>query len=854
MPRHHFGPGRAPGQPLALNLEHLEERTLLSASTSLLVTFNSGVNVTVGEQVVAGTTVTQAVGSTPGLYVVSVASGVNANTALTALQADPAVASAEVNSTLSVSSIPTVSSSQYGLTTISASSAWTTTTGSYSTVVAVADTGIDYDDSDLYENIWLNNAEIPRIPFTTAFDQAHNLPLGSSRYSILTDVLHDGSITFADLNNPVNQGPGKITDLNGDGRIDAADILEPMVTTTAAQAGQHATLYDTGAGGWAYTGNTQDGDLAHPNDFIGWNFVNNTNNPLDDNDHGTNVAGIIGAQGTAGSVDGVDPTISLMDLKFIASDGTGSLSDYIEALDYAIQHGARIVNNSWSGAPDSTDLYNAIVSAQQNGMIFVAAAGNYSVDTDTTPYYPGSFTLPNVVTVAALTSTGTLASFSDYGAKTVDVGAPGVNIESTLPNGQYGEMSGTSQATPFATGVLALVWSEYPTMSYQQVISDVEASVTPIAALKGKSVTGGEVNAAAALKLAAPQVVPPVALNAVNLGGSTSITTIQVTFDQVMDPPSFALVNAMLTTPAGLVLNPTSITAVVGSGNKVFNFVFATQVANGTYALGLSTTIRNAQGTRLVNGYAQNFVVSHPMTYTSTTALSIPADSTVTSSLVVPDTFTITNATVTLNITGNYDGALFIYLQSPTGTKVYLVNDVGGSGKNFTNTVLADTAAKSITTGSAPFTGTFQPESALAALNGLQAKGTWKLVIQDTIPSTSGQLVNWTLTFNTSGSTISTQSDSQTLGIASYVPVGSGTQVAAAILTAGGGSATSSSPQGASSQRAPARVSALDQLFASAPTLAGNTVYDLALLAGGSDDKPSTASEALDELVFNIDE
>ena len=281
-----------------------------------------------------------------------------------AVQQDPAVANAEINTSLTVASIPPISSSQYGLLNngqnggtkgddVGVSGAWPITTGSYTTVVAVMDTGIDYDQPDLYDNIWLNNAEIPRIPFTTAFDQAHNLPLGSSRYSILTDVLHDGSITFADLNNPVNQGPGKITDLNGDGRIDAGDILQPMVTTTAAQAGQHAALYDTGAGGWAYTGNTQDGDTAHPNDFIGWNFVNNTNNPLDDNDHGTNVAGIIGAQGTAGGVDGVAPTISLMDLKFIAADGSGSLSDYIEALDYAIQHGARISNNSWSGAGDS---------------------------------------------------------------------------------------------------------------------------------------------------------------------------------------------------------------------------------------------------------------------------------------------------------------------------------------------------------------------------------------------------------------------------------------------------------------------------------------------------------------------
>ena len=367
--------------------------------------------------------------------------------------------------------------------------------------------------------------------------------------------------------------------------------------------------------------------------------------------------------------------------------------------------------------------------------------------------------------------------------KTVDVGAPGVGILSTLPNGQYGEMSGTSQATPFVSGVLALVWSEYPTLTYQQVINDVYESVTAVPALKGKTVTGGEVNAAAALQLAAPAVAPPVALNAVSLSGTNSISTIQVTFDQVMDPPSFSLVNATLTTPAGLILNPTSITAVVGSGNKVFNFVFATQVANGTYALALNSNIRNAKGTKLVGGYQQNLVVSHPETYTSTTPLSIPADSTVVSSLAVTSSFIITNATVTLNLTGNYDGALFIYLQSPTGVKVYLANDVGGTGKNFTNTVFADTASTPITSGTAPFTGTFQPETPLAGLNGLQALGTWKLVIEDTIPSTSAQLLSWTLTFNTSGGVISTQSSSSAaLSIASVGQVDNISSVAASIL------------------------------------------------------------------------
>ena len=176
---------------------------------------------------------------------------------------------------------------------ISAEEAWDLTRGSATTVVGDIDTGIDYNHPDLYGNVWINQAEIP-----------------ADRRAHLADLDGDGIISFYDLNDPRNQGVGKITDINGDGLIDGADILAPW----------HAD----GTGGWA-DGVSQPGDTQFVDDLIGWNFVNNTNNPYDDNDHGTHTAGTIAAMGNNNrGVAGVNWKASVMALKSFGSDGTAS--------------------------------------------------------------------------------------------------------------------------------------------------------------------------------------------------------------------------------------------------------------------------------------------------------------------------------------------------------------------------------------------------------------------------------------------------------------------------------------------------------------------------------------------------
>ena len=577
------------GRSRPLLLERLEDRTLPSvapnvidlsglqvntgsyASSDILVQFRN--TATTPQSSLPGTTIGQQLGLVPCLYEVDLTNGITVAQALAAYQANASVLTAEPDYSVDTQSIPSNAniSQQWALNNtgqtggtpgadIHALQAWTVTTGSPKVVVAVMDTGIDYDNPDLYDNIWINQAEIPNIPF------APGSGLTGSRLSNLKDVDGDGLITFADLNNLNDQGLGKITDVNQDGVIDGGDIIAPMVTVTI-----NGKLYDTGMGGWSYTGNTQDGDTAHPNDFIGWNFVNNTNNPFDDNDHGTHVAGIIGGTGNDGGTLGVAPQVSLMAVKFLNDSGGGSLADFISALNYSIQHGAKISNNSWSGANNSTLLLDAIEDARNAGQIFVAAAGNSGTNTDVNPVYPSSYNLDNIVSVAASDSDDQFASFSNYGAKTVSLaGRRALSILSTLPGGTCGSWDGTSMAAPMVSGALTLVWAEHPSWSYQQVIAQVENTVDVVPAFEGQD-RDGRPSSTPPGRLAIsrssnrrprrqPIIVPgPHGVGSVWSGPSKfSANAVQVTFNKAINAATFTSRHAVTLTGTERPGNPSS--------------------------------------------------------------------------------------------------------------------------------------------------------------------------------------------------------------------------------------------------------------------------------------------------------
>lgn len=361
---------------------------------------NSIINAALGT---TGSPVKQEFTLVQGLARIAVPADMNVANTITTLKNSSSVLYAEPDYIYHTTAIPNDPqfSILWGMTKINAPAAWDINTGSSSIIVAVTDTGVDYNHPDLKNNIW--------------------------------------------------------TDANG---------------------------------------------------HHGYDFVNNDSDPCDDAGHGTHVAGTIGAVGNNGiGVVGVNWHTQIMALKFLDANGSGSTSNAIAAIQYAIANGAKVINASWGGYGFSQTLYDSIAAARDAGIIFVASAGNDNIDNDSMPDYPASFDLANIISVLATTSSDARASFSNYGLTTVDLGAPGESILSTYPGSQYAYFSGTSMAAPHVTGACALLLSANPALTYSQVKQILMDTTDKT--LAGQCVSGGRLNLAAAIQEAVVDSTPP---------------------------------------------------------------------------------------------------------------------------------------------------------------------------------------------------------------------------------------------------------------------------------------------------------------------------------------------------------
>ena len=295
---------------------------------------------------------------------------------------------------------------------------------------------------------------------------------------------------------------------------------------------------------------------------------------------------------------GVNWTAEIMPLKFLGSTGSGSTSNAIRAVDYAVANGAKLSNNSWGGGGYSQALYDAINRANGQGSLFVAAAGNGGSDSvgdnnDTTPHYPSSYDLNNTIAVASTTRTDERSGFSNYGPKSVDLAAPGSSVYSTLPGNAYGSKSGTSMATPHVSGALSLLLSKEPTLSHTQakerLLSNVDKpNINGSNPLAGKVASEGRMNASRLVGGETPDVSPRTVTATSPTSGASGVarkTSVTATFSEAISPVSltastFTLVKDGTTTPV-------SATVTLSSDGKM-----ATMTPTNNTSLNSRTTYR----------------------------------------------------------------------------------------------------------------------------------------------------------------------------------------------------------------------------------------------------------------------
>ena len=296
-------------------------------------------------------------------------------------------------------------------------------------------------------------------------------------------------------------------------------IGSPAVVIASIDTGVDYTHPDLAANMWHNPGeipaNGIDDDAnGYTDDVYGIDAAYGTSDPWDPQGHGTHTSGTMAAVGNnAIGVTGVCWTAQIMALEFLDSGGSGYTSDAITCIDYMtwekVHHGVNIVvaNNSWGGGAYSQSLKDAISAAGDAGIVFVCSAGNDANDNDSWPAYPASYDCSNIISVQATDSDDTMAYFSNYGATSVDIGAPGVDILSTLPGDDYASWDGTSMAAPHVAGAVASMAAKFPAENAGTRIAYILAGADRITGLAGTTTTGARLNVYRSLDHVGPTVM-----------------------------------------------------------------------------------------------------------------------------------------------------------------------------------------------------------------------------------------------------------------------------------------------------------------------------------------------------------
>ncbi len=374
--------------------------------------------------------------------------------------------------------------------------------------------GYSSDSADGQWKVLKFEPDIDLLQIRTALSQGPSIAGIELNYKLSINATRDPMVNSLWGLNNTGQTGGR-----SDADIDAPEAWRiqtgsKAVTVAVIDTGGDYRHQDLAANTWRNTreiaGNGVDDDSnGFVDDVHGYDFVNRDGDPMDDNGHGTHVAGTIGAVGNNNiGVVGVNHNVSLMHLKFLDSSGNGDTLNAVRAVDYATRMGAKVINASFGGGGNSPSMFDAISRANNAGVLFVGAAGNNANNNDLNPAFPANYDVPNVISVAATDHNDQLAGFSNYGRNTVDMGAPGVNILSTLPGNRYGSFQGTSMAAPHVAGAAALLLAQNSNQSPTQLKNLLMQTVDPVASLQGKTVTGGRLNIYRALSQIAPPANP----------------------------------------------------------------------------------------------------------------------------------------------------------------------------------------------------------------------------------------------------------------------------------------------------------------------------------------------------------